>query len=119
MSRIGRKRSAEKVNLETGAQARAHSVLRMHRIKAVQNNHPTQIMLKFHSQHRQELHVRFYITITLSPYIMLIFNSVTATHVQKEKKGDQPLHPSWAAKKQLKEKQNPGIVAPQGTKIVF
>ncbi|KAI0699074.1 Bud-site selection protein [Cytidiella melzeri] len=40
-------------------------------------------------------------------------------HMQKEKKEEKGLHPSWVAKKQLKEKQNPSIVAPQGKKIVF
>lgn len=32
---------------------------------------------------------------------------------------EKPLHPSWEAKKKLKEKQNPGIVAAQGKKITF
>ncbi|KAF7797406.1 hypothetical protein EIP86_008601 [Pleurotus ostreatoroseus] len=32
---------------------------------------------------------------------------------------DKPLHPSWEAKRKLKEKQNLGIVPPQGKKIVF
>ncbi|KAI0801873.1 Bud-site selection protein [Irpex lacteus] len=41
-------------------------------------------------------------------------------HIQQEKKQEEKsLHPSWAAKKMLKEKQNPSIVAPQGKKIVF
>lgn len=35
------------------------------------------------------------------------------------KKDDKPLHPSWEAKRKLKEKQNPALVAPQGKKIVF
>ncbi|KAI0086508.1 Bud-site selection protein [Irpex rosettiformis] len=34
-------------------------------------------------------------------------------------KEEKSLHPSWAAKKMLKEKQNPVIIAPQGKKIVF
>ncbi|KAI0785275.1 Bud-site selection protein [Abortiporus biennis] len=38
---------------------------------------------------------------------------------EKPKKEDKPLHPSWEAKKKLKEKLNPVIVAPQGKKIVF
>ncbi|EMD39958.1 hypothetical protein CERSUDRAFT_112194 [Gelatoporia subvermispora B] len=38
----------------------------------------------------------------------------TKTEVQ-----DKPLHPSWEAKKRLKEKQNPTIMAPQGKKITF
>lgn len=50
--------------------------------------------------------------------IVLILN-YTAPHIQREKKEEKALHPSWAAKKQLKEKQNPSIVAPQGKKIVF
>ncbi|KAI1789608.1 Bud-site selection protein [Ganoderma leucocontextum] len=33
--------------------------------------------------------------------------------------GEKPLHPSWEAKKKLKEKQNPGIVLAQGKKITF
>ncbi|EIN12616.1 Bud-site selection protein [Punctularia strigosozonata HHB-11173 SS5] len=32
---------------------------------------------------------------------------------------DRPLHPSWEAKKRLKEKQSMGIVPAQGTKIKF
>ena len=32
---------------------------------------------------------------------------------------DKPLHPSWEAKKRLKERQQVGIVASQGTKIKF
>lgn len=32
---------------------------------------------------------------------------------------EKPLHPSWEAKKKLKEKQNPMIVPSQGKKIVF
>ena len=34
-------------------------------------------------------------------------------------KEDKPLHPSWEAKKKLKEKQSVGIVPAQGKKIVF
>lgn len=34
-------------------------------------------------------------------------------------KEEQPLHPSWEAKKKLKEKQAAGIVPSQGTKIKF
>ena len=39
----------------------------------------------------------------------------------KERKAadDKPLHPSWEAKRKLKEKQTAGIQAPQGKKIVF
>jgi hypothetical protein len=99
----------EKVNLGTEVPARAH------RTGAIR----TQILSKAYSHHSQELHVRFCITITTSPDIMLIFYCMTAPHIQREKKDEKPLHPSWAAKKQLKEKQNPSIVAPQGTKIVF
>ncbi|CCM03541.1 uncharacterized protein FIBRA_05675 [Fibroporia radiculosa] len=32
---------------------------------------------------------------------------------------DKPLHPSWEAKRKLKEKMNPSILPPQGQKIVF
>ncbi|GJE97132.1 Bud-site selection protein [Phanerochaete sordida] len=35
------------------------------------------------------------------------------------KTDDKPLHPSWEAKRKLKEKQNPAFAAPQGKKIVF
>ena len=35
------------------------------------------------------------------------------------KTDDKPLHPSWEAKRRLKEKQNPAFAAPQGKKIVF
>ncbi|KAI0345797.1 Bud-site selection protein [Trametopsis cervina] len=35
------------------------------------------------------------------------------------RKEEKALHPSWEAKRRLKEKQNPSIVAPQGKKIVF
>lgn len=34
-------------------------------------------------------------------------------------KEDKPLHPSWEAKKRLKEKQNPVILPAQGKKIIF
>lgn len=34
-------------------------------------------------------------------------------------KEDKPLHPSWEAKKRLKEKQNPVILPAQGKKITF
>ncbi|KAH9942876.1 Bud-site selection protein [Amylocystis lapponica] len=41
-------------------------------------------------------------------------------HTGAEKKGgDKPLHPSWEAKRRLKEKLNPSIVPAQGKKIVF
>ncbi|KAH9480302.1 Protein bud22 [Psilocybe cubensis] len=36
-----------------------------------------------------------------------------------KKDGDKPLHPSWEAKRRLKEKESAGIVASQGTKIKF
>ena len=32
---------------------------------------------------------------------------------------EKALHPSWEAKRKLKEKLNPGIVPPQGKKIIF
>lgn len=35
------------------------------------------------------------------------------------KKDDQPLHPSWEAKRKLKEKQSLVIMPSQGTKIKF
>ncbi|OCH91840.1 Bud-site selection protein [Obba rivulosa] len=35
------------------------------------------------------------------------------------KEQEKPLHPSWEAKKRLKEKFNPSMVAPQGKKITF
>ncbi|KAI0632109.1 Bud-site selection protein [Trametes polyzona] len=38
---------------------------------------------------------------------------------RKEKGDDKPLHPSWEAKKKLKEKLNPSIVPAQGKKIKF
>ncbi|KAH8104610.1 Bud-site selection protein [Cristinia sonorae] len=38
---------------------------------------------------------------------------------QVDDKKDKPIHPSWEAKRRLKEKQNAGIVPPQGKKIVF
>ena len=34
-------------------------------------------------------------------------------------KEDQPLHPSWEAKRRLKEKQKPVILPAQGKKITF
>ncbi|KAF7978517.1 hypothetical protein HWV62_45687 [Athelia sp. TMB] len=37
----------------------------------------------------------------------------------RRQKEEQPLHPSWEAKKKLKEKQAAGIVPAQGTKIKF
>ncbi|KAJ3549187.1 hypothetical protein NM688_g5207 [Phlebia brevispora] len=43
---------------------------------------------------------------------------VTAV-AHEHKKEDKPLHPSWEAKRKLKEMQNPGIVPAQGKKIVF
>lgn len=43
--------------------------------------------------------------------------SQTATPAQRENK--EKLHPSWEAKRKLKEKQNAGILPPQGTKIKF
>lgn len=51
-------------------------------------------------------------------YICLIVLLI-APQMRKGQKEEKPLHPSWAAKKMLKEKQNPSIVAPQGKKIVF
>ena len=36
-----------------------------------------------------------------------------------KKKDDKPLHPSWEAKRKLKEKLNPSIVPAQGKKIKF
>ncbi|CAL1713097.1 unnamed protein product [Somion occarium] len=38
---------------------------------------------------------------------------------EKLKKEEKPLHPSWEAKRRLKEKLNPSLVAPQGKKIIF
>ena len=35
------------------------------------------------------------------------------------RKDDKPLHPSWEAKRKLKEKEGGGIVPSQGTKIKF
>lgn len=51
--------------------------------------------------------------------MIIISPTAAAPHMQRETKEEKPLHPSWAAKKQLKEKQNPSIVAPQGKKIIF
>ncbi|KAF9046719.1 Bud-site selection protein [Panaeolus papilionaceus] len=39
--------------------------------------------------------------------------------VKVDKKDDKPLHPSWEAKRRLKEKESIGIVPSQGKKIVF
>ncbi|PCH40085.1 Bud-site selection protein [Wolfiporia cocos MD-104 SS10] len=36
-----------------------------------------------------------------------------------QKRDDKPLHPSWEAKRRLKEKLNPSIVPAQGKKITF
>lgn len=41
--------------------------------------------------------------------------AVTKVH----RKDDKPLHPSWEAKRRLKEKESGGIVPSQGTKIKF
>lgn len=51
-------------------------------------------------------------------YIVLIVAIAPAMH-RIQQMEDKPLHPSWEAKKKLKEKQNPGIVASQGKKTVF
>ncbi|KAH9891636.1 Bud-site selection protein [Cubamyces lactineus] len=42
-----------------------------------------------------------------------------ADRQQDKKKDDKPLHPSWEAKRKLKEKLNPSIVPAQGKKIKF
>ena len=36
-----------------------------------------------------------------------------------KKAGDKPIHPSWEAKRKLKEKESIGIVPSQGKKIKF
>jgi hypothetical protein len=41
------------------------------------------------------------------------------SHRQTKKHEERPLHPSWVAKRQMKEKQTLGIVPSQGTKIKF
>jgi hypothetical protein len=41
------------------------------------------------------------------------------SHQRTNKREERPLHPSWAAKRQMKEKQTLGIVPSQGTKIKF
>jgi len=41
------------------------------------------------------------------------------TDAQARQKDDKPLHPSWEAKRRLKEKLNPSIVPGQGKKITF
>lgn len=38
---------------------------------------------------------------------------------QLASRGEEQLHPSWEAKRKLKEKQNAGILPSQGTKIKF
>jgi len=46
--------------------------------------------------------------------------SILKTAVTKAgRKDDKPLHPSWEAKRKLKEKEGGGIVPSQGTKIKF
>ncbi|KAF7768214.1 hypothetical protein Agabi119p4_7457 [Agaricus bisporus var. burnettii] len=41
------------------------------------------------------------------------------SHQQINKQDERPLHPSWVAKRQMKEKQTLGMVPSQGTKIKF
>jgi hypothetical protein len=38
---------------------------------------------------------------------------------KSETKADQSLHPSWEAKRKLKQKESAGIMPSQGTKIKF
>jgi len=45
--------------------------------------------------------------------------SVGRSVKRADRKGDKPLHPSWEAKRRLKEKEGAGIVPSQGTKIRF
>lgn len=45
--------------------------------------------------------------------------SHAATNRRQTQVEDKPLHPSWEAKRKMKEKQNPSIVPAQGKKIVF
>ncbi|OBZ68793.1 BUD22 family protein C4F10.06 [Grifola frondosa] len=40
-------------------------------------------------------------------------------HAPEKDKEEKPLHPSWEAKRRLKEKLNPSILPAQGKKIVF
>ena len=44
-------------------------------------------------------------------------NNPLSTHMGR--KGDQSLHPSWEAKRKLKEKEGASIVPSKGTKIKF
>jgi hypothetical protein len=39
--------------------------------------------------------------------------------IKADRKDVKPLHPSWEAKRRLKEKEGGGIVPSQGTKIKF
>lgn len=41
------------------------------------------------------------------------------SRLRGDKKDDKPLHPSWEAKRRLKEKESAGIVPSQGKKIKF
>jgi len=44
---------------------------------------------------------------------------VTAGTQKKDNSADKPLHPSWEAKRKMKEKQSDAIVPSQGKKIKF
>jgi len=46
-------------------------------------------------------------------------NNGVGANILKNRKDDKPLHPSWEAKRRLKEKEGGGIVPSQGTKIKF
>lgn len=46
-------------------------------------------------------------------------NTLNTAVTKADKKDDKRLHPSWEAKKRLKEKEGGGIVPSQGTKIKF
>lgn len=48
------------------------------------------------------------------------FKAPEPSKLKKDNKDkDKPLHPSWEAKRKLKEKQNDAIVPSQGKKIKF
>jgi len=45
--------------------------------------------------------------------------AVESSDIKPNKKAERALHPSWEAKRRLKEKESVGIVPSQGTKIKF
>lgn len=67
-------------------------------------------------QHRQQADTGW--AQRTQPAVSIISSHPLARRHKEEKPREQPLHPSWEAKKKMKEKQT-GIVPSQGTKIVF